>query len=56
MNKRDAENEKREIIVENKLWYINVVVDRRSNYAEKNGQIFSLSLKKNVYVKYGSNS
>ena len=49
----DIENEMREIIAENKLWYTNVVlliVDQI-----KLGK-FSLSIKKKVYVKYGSNS
>ena len=38
------------------MMYKCCVVDRQSNYAGKNGQIFSLSLKKKVYAKYGSNS
>ena len=46
VNKRDVENEMGKIIVENKLWCM----------VGKNGQRFSLSLKKKVYVKYGSNS
>ena len=57
LNKRDVENEARVVIVENKLWCINVVlliVDQIM--LGKNGQLFSLSLKKKVYVKYGSNS
>ena len=56
-NKRDVENETREIIVENKVWCINVVsliVDQIM--LEKNGQPFSLFLKKKVYVKHRSNS
>ena len=55
--KRDVENETGEIIVENKLWCINIVlviVDQIM--LGKNGQLFSLSLKKKVYAKYGSNS
>ena len=54
---RKFENETREIIVENKLWCINVVllvVDQIM--LGKNGQLFSLFLKKKVYIKYGSNS
>ena len=57
VNKKDVENETRKIVVENKLWCINVVlliVDQIM--LGKNGQLFSLSLKKNIYVKYGSNS
>ena len=57
VNKRDVENETREIIVKNKLWCINVVlliVDQIM--PGKNGQLFSLFLKKKVYVKHGSNS
>ena len=47
VNKRDVENETREIIVENKLVEI---------MPSKNGQLFSLSLKNKVYVECGSNS
>ena len=57
VNKRDVENETREIAAEIKLWSINVVlliVDQVM--LGKNGQLFSLPLKKKVYVKYGSNS
>ena len=56
MNKKDVENETREILIENKLWRINVVlliVDQIM--LGKNGQLFSLSLKKKVYIKYRSN-
>ena len=56
MNKKDVENETREILIENKLWRINVVlliVDQIM--LGKNGQLFSLSLKKKVNIKYGSN-
>ena len=56
VNKRDVENKTREKIVQNKLWYINVeslIVDQIM--LGKNGQLFSLYLKKKVYVKYGSN-
>ena len=57
VNKRDVENETREIIVENKLWCRNVallIVDQIM--PSKNGQLFSLSLKNKVYVECGSNS
>ena len=57
LNRRVVENETRVVIVENKLWCINVVlliVDQIM--LQKNGQLFSLSLKKKFYVKYGSNS
>ena len=56
MNKKDVENETREILIENKLWRINVVlliVDQIM--LGKNGQLFSLSLKKKVNIKYESN-
>ena len=56
MNKKDLENETREILVENKLWRINVlllIVDQIM--LGKNGQLFSLSLKKKVNIKYESN-
>ena len=56
VNKRDVENETTEIIVENNLWCINVVlliVDQIM--LGENRQLFSLSLKKKVDVKYGSN-
>ena len=49
----DVENGTREIIAENKLWCINVallIVD------QINLGNFSLSIKKKVYVKFGSNS
>ena len=55
MNKKDLENETREILVENKLWRINVlllIVDQIM--LGNNGQLFSLSLEKKVYIKYGS--
>ena len=57
VNKRDIENETREIIVENKPWCINVVlliVDQIM--LGKKGQLFSLFIKKKVYVKCRSNS
>ena len=56
VNKRDVANATREII-DNKLWCINVVlliVDQIM--LEKNGQLSSLSVKKKIYVKHGSNS
>ena len=57
VNKRDIENETREIIIENKVCCINVVMLIVAQIMMgKNGQLFSLSLKKTVYVKYGSNS
>ena len=57
VNKKDVENETREIIVENKLWCINVVL-LIVNLIKlgKNGELFSLSLKKKFYVKHGLNS
>ena len=56
VNKRDVENETREIIVENKLWCINVALSIFDQIILKNGQLFSLSLKKKFHVKDGSNS
>ena len=57
VNRRDVENEAREIIVENKLWCINVVLLTSAQIMlGKNRRLFSLPLRKNVYVKYGSNS
>ena len=58
MNKRDAENDTRELIVENKLWYINdvlLIVDQM--ILRKNGQLLSLSLKKEeslrkIWIKF----
>ena len=58
MNKRDAENDTRELIVENKLWYINdvlLIVDQM--ILRKNGQLLSLSLKKGeslrkIWIKF----
>ena len=44
-NKRDVENETREIIVENKLWCVNVVLlIVHQIMLGKNGKLFSLSL------------
>ena len=49
VNKRDAENETREIVVENKLWCINVVLSIAAQIMlGKNGQLFFLSQKKKV--------
>ena len=58
MNKRDAENDTRELIVENKLWYINdvlLIVDQM--ILRKNGQLLSLSLTKEeslrkIWIKF----
>ena len=58
VNKRDAENDTRELIVENKLWYINdvlLIVDQM--ILRKNGQLLSLSLKKEeslrkIWIKF----
>ena len=45
VNKRDVENETREIIVENKLWCVNVVLlIVHQIMLGKNGKLFSLSL------------
>ena len=47
VNKRDVENKMREIMVENKLWCINVVLLIVNQIVlGKNKQLFSLSLKK----------
>ena len=57
VNKRDVGNETGEIILENKLWCLNIMLLIVDQFIlGKNGQLFSLSLKRKVYVKYGSNS
>ena len=57
VNKRDVGNETGEIILENKLWCLNIMLLIVDQFIlGKSGQLFSLSLKRKVYVKYGSNS